>query len=183
MPRLVRSIIERMMMLRWYLVHTKPAGERLARENLIRQAYEVYLPRVLQIVRRRGCRREHIAALFPRYLFVRLQEGRQSLGPVRSSVGVSGVVRFGSDYAVVPDHVVTGLQAREDPDTGLHRMSQNAGLSRGDAVAIDAGPLDGLQGIFERQAGADRVVVLLRLLGHEVSVWVPARFLQAGNPA
>src|SRR5689334_5221168 len=97
---------------RWYLVYTKPAGEGTARDNLSRQAYEVYLPRVLEPVRRGGRWLERIAALFPRYLFVRLNEGWQSLGPVRSSVGVSGVVRFGSRYAVVPDALVSGLQAR-----------------------------------------------------------------------
>jgi len=170
-------------MKRWYLVHTKPGGENIAQANLSRQEYEVYLPRVVQPVRRAGRWRERIAALFPRYLFLRLNEGRQSLGPVRSSVGVAGIVRFGFSYAVVPDPIVSGLQAREDPGTGLHRMARPRSLLPGDAVGISAGPFDGLQGIFEREAGADRVIVLLRLLGHEVSVRVPAQFVHAGHPA
>jgi len=39
-------------------------------------------------------------------------------------------------------------------------------------VRISTGPFEGLEGVFERQAGADRVVVLLRLLGQNASVCV-----------
>jgi transcriptional antiterminator RfaH len=168
---------------RWYLIHTKPAGELTAEANLLRQEYEVYLPRILQPSRRSGRWRDRIAVLFPRYLFLRLNEGRQSLGPVRCSIGVSGVVRFGLKYAVVPDEIVSGLQAREDPGSGLHRVTRPIALTPGETVGINGGLFDGLEGIFERDAGAERVVVLLRLLGHEVAVQVPGRFVQSGRAA
>jgi len=88
----MRSIIERMLsgariqaMFRWYLIHTKPCGEALAQENLERQGFETYLPRMAFTTRRQG--RRSVAPLFPRYLFLQLEEGRQALSPVRSSVG------------------------------------------------------------------------------------------------
>jgi transcriptional antiterminator RfaH len=164
-------------MQRWYLVYTKPCGEALAQTHLRRQGYEVYLPRIVQPIRRRGLWRDRIVALFPRYLFLRLREGLQTLGPVRSSVGVSGVVRFGSRYAIVPDPIVDGLQERADPQSGLHRMSPPSGLRPGDPVRIGMGPFDGLKGIFERADGAERVVVLLKLLGRDTSVHIPASFV------
>src|SRR5262245_51547692 len=100
-------------MLRWYLVHTKPAAEKTAQVNLERQGYEVYLPRLARPERRSGRLRERVVALFPRYLFLRLRDGVQSLGPVRSSIGVDGIVRFGARFAIVPEEVVGGLRARE----------------------------------------------------------------------
>jgi transcriptional antiterminator RfaH len=163
--------------LRWYLIHTKPSGEIVAQTNLGQQGYEVYLPRIVQPVRHAGRWRDRIVALFPRYLFVRLREGCQTLGPVRSTVGVASVVRFGSNYAVVPDPIVHDLQARADPESGLHRMSPPAAFTPGSPVKITMGPFDGLQGVFEREVGADRVVVLLKLLGQDASVRVPARFI------
>ena len=159
-------------MLRWYLIHTKPSSEELALCNLNRQGYDVYLPRALQAVRSRGCWRERIVALFPRYLFLRLNEGLQALNPVRSTLGVSGVVRFGSRYTIVPDQVIGELRARADPASGLHRLSCRPKLFPGAAVRIMSGPFDGLEGVFERPAGADRVVVLLRILGQNASVCV-----------
>jgi len=157
-------------MLRWYLIHTKPSGEALAERNLDRQGYDVYLPRALQAVRSGGRWRDRIVALFPRYLFLRLNEGLQALTPVRSTLGVAGVVRFGARYTIVPDQVICELRARADPVSGLHRLSCRSRLFAGAAVRISTGPFEGLEGVFERQAGADRVVVLLRLLGQNASV-------------
>jgi transcriptional antiterminator RfaH len=185
LTRLLRSMAERIhggaQHRRWYLVYTKPGVEHVAGANLARQNYDVYLPRVIERVCRLREWRDRTVALFPRYLFLRLNETRQSLSPVRSSVGVSGLVRFGDEYAVVPDSVVTGLRNREEPGTGLHRARPECRLQPGQFV--DIGTLDGLEGIFEREDGQGRVVVLLRLLGREVSVRIPRQDVCVGGYA
>ena len=163
-------------MFRWYLIHTKPSGEMAAEDNLERQGYEVYLPRLAQPGQHHGRWRERVAALFPRYLFLRLNEGHQALGPVRSTVGVANVVRFGSDYAVVQERVISALRAREDPISGLHQLNRPR-LLRGMAVTVAQGPFSGLEGVFEREAGTKRVLVLLNLLGRETSVSVSPDFI------
>lgn len=170
-------------MLRWYLIHTKPCGEVMAQVNLQRQGFGVYLPRVLLTVRRRGRWQEAIAPLFPRYLFLQLNEGRQALAPVRSSVGVSAVVRFGPQCAVVPDQIVQDLRLRADPQTGLHRLVGQSALVAGSPVHIGAGAFEGLNGVFQRQAGPDRVVVLMSLLGQEAAVRVSAECVWPGRAA
>jgi transcriptional antiterminator RfaH len=164
-------------MLRWYLIRTKPYGESSAQVNLERQKYEVYFPRLLEPVRFGGRSRERIAALFPRYVFLRVDEGRQSLGPVRSTMGVANIVRFGFSYAAVPDNVVRELRERADPHSGLHRLDDSSPFYRGVTVRIAAGLFDGLEGVFERRDGAERVLVLLRILGQEAAVRIPAGFV------
>jgi transcriptional antiterminator RfaH len=164
-------------MLRWYLIHTKPAREAVAEANLQRQGYEVHLPRVLQPVRRHRQWRECVVPLFPRYLFLQLSEGCQPLSPVRSSVGVAGIVRFGSRYAIVPDEIVIQLRLRADPESGLHRLASRPSFARGATVRITTGPFEGLDGVFERDAGSERVVVLLNLLGQDAPVRIPATFV------
>jgi transcriptional antiterminator RfaH len=158
---------------RWYLVRTKPSAEATAQRNLVRQGYEVYFPRLVQLVVRGGRRRQRVGALFPRYLFVHLSEGVQALAPVNSSTGVAAVVRFGMQYAHVPDEVVNGLRGRADPLTGLHRLRAEGELERGAPVRIIAGAFEGLEGVFERRSGAERVTVLLNLLGQNASVHIP----------
>jgi transcriptional antiterminator RfaH len=169
----LNAAVRRIRVLRWYLVHTKPSAEAVAQLNLERQGYETYLPRLLQRVLWRQQRRERVVPLFPRYLFLRLDSGRQTLSPVRSTAGVATVVRFGAEFAIVPDPVVGDLRSRADPATGLHRLSDAIKLVRGSAVQIVASAFDGLEGIFERTAGGDRVVVLLALLGRMTPVQVP----------
>jgi transcriptional antiterminator RfaH len=159
---------------RWYLIHTKPSSETIAQTNLIRQGYEVFLPRLRRSFYRGGRLLDQVIALFPRYLFLRLSEGDQSLGPVRSSVGVTCVVRFGLSYAVVADQLILDLQAHADPNTGLYCIAHRRSLEFGAKVCITRGSLKGLEGVFEREVGADRVVILLGLLGRDVSVRLPA---------
>src|SRR3989442_995877 len=110
-------------MLRWYLVHTKPLSETIAQTNLERQGYEVYCPRLEETVRSKNGWRVRIEALFPRYLFLRIDSDRQTLSPVRSTLGVATVVRFGGEFTVVPDRVVCDLRSRADPESGLHRLN------------------------------------------------------------
>jgi transcriptional antiterminator RfaH len=155
----------------WYLICSKPLAEMTARRHLERQGFATYLPRLVQLVRRQQRWTESIGPLFPRYLFLQLEPG-QALRPVHSTVGVSHVVRFGTRCAVVPDAIVAELRTRADPLTGLHRLRARPGLTPGTPVRITAGPFDGVEGIFERRGGGERVVVLLKLLGQDASVCV-----------
>ena len=164
-------------LLRWFLILTKPSGEKTAKINLERQGYRVYYPRLERSTLYRGRWIDRVVALFPRYLFVQLDPASQSLAPVRSTLGVASIVRFGSEAAVVPGAIVDGLLHSADPATGLHRLTRGRALERGSVVHVIAGVFEGLQGIFERDAGNERVVILLKLLGKEAPVRVPGRFI------
>src|SRR5580700_3557068 len=161
--------------LRWYLVRTKPSREAVAQTNLERQGFEVYCPRLTESSG--NLLTERVTALFPGYLFLQLAEGSQSLRPVQSTIGVANVVRFGLQYTVVPEAVIRGLRMRADPVTGMHRLTGPPMLTVGASVRVCAGAFEGFEGIFQRPSGVDRVVVLLRLLGHDAAVRVPARYV------
>ena len=169
-------------MLRWYLVHAKPGQENTAERHLRRQGYEVYLPLVSQPIRRGNRWQNRIGPLFPRYLFIALDE-EQSLAPVRSTIGVSCVVRQGGQYTVVPERVVRDLRSLEDQVTGLHRIQEIPGLIPGATVKVAAGPFNGLEGVFQRRAGGERVIVLLNILGRVAPVRIPHEFVYPSQVA
>ena len=52
----------------WYVGFTKPRQEAVARDNLMRQGFEVYLPKYK--VFKRGQRSEVFEPMFPRYLML-----------------------------------------------------------------------------------------------------------------
>ena len=148
----------------WYLIYTKPRQEAVAEENLKRQDFRVWLPRLQVSRRRRGRWVEAIEPLFPRYLFIRLEAGGDNFSPIRSTRGVSSMVRVGIEPAQVPDPVVAALQLATDPASGL-LIPDAPALARGDEVEVLAGPFEGLRGVFQLQSGDERVVILLDVLG------------------
>ena len=149
---------------RWYAVCCKPRQEAVAEENLLRQGFHVYLPRIRIRHRRRGQWLEVVEALFPRYVFVRIDTQLRSTAPVRSTRGALGLVRFGGLPAVVPDEVIEALLQREDAASGMHQ-EERPQFSAGEQIKIVDGPLAGMEGVFDQQDGEKRVIILLELLG------------------
>ena len=148
----------------WHAVLCKPRREALAEANLRNQGFDVYLPRMLRL-RRRASRWEHrIEPLFPRYLFVNEGDSPRGLAPVRSTLGVSDLVRCAGAPVPVPHGIVEALRESADPLTGCHRFD-DAPFAAGARVRLAAGPLAGLEGVFEMASGEARVIVLLDLLG------------------
>jgi transcriptional antiterminator RfaH len=153
----------------WYVIRSKPRAESIAQAQLERQGFRAYFPRVLQPTRVRGRWMDRIEPLFPRYLFLHLVSGGRSLAPVRSTVGVSEIVRFGAEYATVPNRIVQQLMNQADTETGVHELRQPL-FTRGTHVRIAEGPFNGLEGIFECQEGEERVLILLEVLGRQTRV-------------
>ena len=149
---------------RWYAVCCKPRQETVAEENLLRQGFHVYLPRISIRQRRRGQWLDAVEVLFPRYIFIRIDTLQRSTAPVRSTRGVVGLVRFGGQPAVVPDAVMDALLRREDSASGLHQDKRPL-FAAGEAIKLVDGPLVGMEGVFTEQDGDKRVIVLLELLG------------------
>lgn len=150
----------------WFLIYAKPRQEETAKIQLSRQGYGVYLP-MTQQTRKRGARRmTYIEPLFPRYLFIHLNTCTDDWGPIRSTVGVSALVRFGKAPAQVPDDLVDLLRSRE-AESGLH-VWVAPGFHAGQAVRVTEGVLQGYEGIFVAGSGRERAVVLLDILGRKV---------------
>ncbi len=102
----------------WYLAQTKPRQEEVALVNLERQGYLVKLPRVASLRRSSKRATEQTPApqapqesqatqvLFPGYIFFVPQHAEQSIAPVRSTLGITRVVRFGLEPAKISDRLL-----------------------------------------------------------------------------
>jgi len=161
----------------WFAVYAKPRQEHIALENLERQGFHCFLPMAVNPYQRRTEHKPRIEPLFPRYLFLNAIAGQQSLGPVRFTRGVCGLVRFGMQLATVPEPVIETINRRRDPQTGLVQL-QPVPVEVGDKVRVFDGPLAGLEGIFRERKGARRALLLMRILGTESIVEVDALLLQ-----
>lgn len=158
--------------LSWYVVQTQPNGEARADFNLCQQGFTTYLPRYLK--QRRHARRTETVPrpLFPRYLFVGLDLARDRWRSIQSTFGVSQLVLAGDRPAPVPEGVIDEIRSRET--NGYVTLGLPVGLGPGSPIRLIEGIFAESRGTLERIADATRVVILLKLLGQEVRVFVPA---------
>jgi transcriptional antiterminator RfaH len=160
----------------WYLVYCKPRQESVARENLTRQGYETYLPCMRDVRRRQGKRVSLIAPMFPRYLFIHLNRETDNWAPIRSTLGVVSIVRFGRAAARVPDDLLAMLRSREDAQ-GIQILPIEE-YKPGSRVRITQGGFAGYEGIFQAATGRDRVTVLLDVLGRQARATVDSASIE-----
>lgn len=166
-------------MVEWFLAFSKPRQEERARLNIERQGHPTYLPKILETRRRRGAPVDRIGPLFPRYIFFQADDIVESWAPLRSTYGVTTLVRFGSTIAKVPEDLIAWLKGCEN-EKGLHVMVPHE-LQSGDAVNVTEGPMEGLEGIFVARSGRERALILLNVLGRRNRVQVPLRCLEPSH--
>jgi len=146
----------------WYLVYTKPRQEQTARENLERQNYSVFLP---QIWNKPKARPRQAVPMFPRYLFIHLDQTTDNWGPIRSTIGVISVVRFGMRPVAVPEAVLREIQDRQDQAGIVEYIGHEFG--KGQRIRVKEGAFQGVEGLFLAKSGGERVAVLLEILGQK----------------
>ena len=149
--------------LAWYVIHTKPRQEARALTNLVQQGYQCFLPMITLERLSRGRVNLVEEPLFPRYLFICLDHGRhgQNWAPIRSTVGVSGLVTFGSSPARMhPDLIDALLLQQEGLSEAPERLFQN-----GERLLIGSGAFAGLEAVYQMASGDNRAMVLIELMG------------------
>lgn len=154
----------------WFVAQTQPQSEVRAGENLIRQGFEIYLPRYLKTVRHARRVTMVKAPLFPSYIFVKVDTERQRWRAVNSTAGVSRLVGHEGIPAALDAGVIESLKQREMSDGLFENVCSRARFKAGDAVRVLQGVLDSCQGIFEAETDKERVTILLDILGRKVRV-------------
>lgn len=152
----------------WYVVRSKPRQEGVALANLQRQGYQCYLPRlkVLRRIRRRQVVR--LEPMFPQYLFLRPGLETQSIAPVRSTLGVLVLVRFGHEPALLEEEKLDAILALESRQNQAS-LEELSAIVPGSRVMVMEGPLAGMEGLVSA-VSAKRVEVLMHLLGADARV-------------
>lgn len=154
----------------WYLVMSKPRQETRAYENLSRQGYECFLPKVSVEKIKGGKIQLVLEPLFPRYIFIQLSSSDHNWGPIRSTLGVSSLVRFGIDFAKVPTSVIECIQSFAD-------SHQESAFEEGERILIKSGPFKGIEAEFRARDGDARAIVLVELLHKMQTLKIPVEDL------
>ena len=144
----------------WYAVRTKPKEEDRADFNLRSYHVETFSPKIRQLRTSEfnGSRRYTVKHLFPPYIFAYFNANTQ-LHNVNYTRGVQKVVCFNGCPAPINDEVIDLIRGKVDGDGFVCLYEE---LKPGDMVKINAGPLQSLVGVFQRNlSDKQRVEILL----------------------
>jgi transcription antitermination factor NusG len=160
---------------RWFAISVVPRKEKVTAQTLRAKGYEEFLP--LYTERRNWSDRMKAVdlPLFPGYVFCRLDP--QFRLPVLKVPSVTNIVGFGKIPQPIDDAEISSLQT-------ICRAKVHAVpcpyLTAGATVAIQEGPLKGVEGILVQdavEATDARLVVSVTLLQRSVSVEVEREWI------
>ncbi|MFB0534660.1 MAG: transcription termination/antitermination protein NusG [Anaerolineae bacterium] len=160
----------------WCALYTKPRMERQVSSVLTGRGVETYLPLIYKYSKHR--RRQEPSPFFPCYLFARVDPTSADFLSLRWTPGLRSIVRFGGKVARVPDEVVTRIKERlaQLEQVGYPKSSR---FKHGERVRIEAGPLEGLEAMFDRTVSATgRVRILLDILGRLTACEIESDWLE-----
>ena len=153
-------------MQKWYAVHTKPHKEFVVDSFLSSQTgTETYLPtlEVTPVNPRSRTQRP----FFPGYLFVQADLQEVGLSTLRWAPGVARVLSYGRRPVPIPDRVIEGIRRR----VSQYDDRATSHFRHGEHVRISAGPFEGFEGMFDREAsGAARARVLVAFVDRLTAV-------------
>lgn len=162
----------------WFALHVRTRHESGVAGFLAGKGYDPLVP--MYQTRRRWSDRIKVveAPLFPGYLFCRLDLNNRL--PILTTPGVIQIVGFNRVPVPVDEAEIGTLQSLIA--SGLPSQPWPF-LHAGDRVQIEAGPLQGLEGVLVELRGSRRLVVSVTLLQRSVAVEIDSALVKAVRPA
>ena len=155
---------------KWLVAYTKPRLELVALQNLELQNFEAYLPRYKKFKNTETGPVPVFEPMFPRYILFRPSKPEQSIETVRSTKGISHVVRFGFEPGVVSSSMVATLKEFETSQNQA-TLQEMSNFKAGQKVKLKHVALGALEGLVQ-SVSSKRVAVLLEILGRPTVVQV-----------
>jgi transcriptional antiterminator RfaH len=151
---------------RWLVAYTKPRQESVALQQLEQQGFEVYLPLYKKFKKTETGPVAQFEPMFPRYILFRPGKPEQSIAAVRSTKGITSLVRFGFEPAMLAGEVVRIIRQYEQTQNHA-TIEELSDLRKGQKVRLKHTALCAVDGLVQ-SVSSKRVAVLLEILGRPV---------------
>lgn len=155
----------------WFVAQLRPQGLARAQEHLGNQGFQSFAPELPTTVVKAGVARKAQKPLFPGYLFVSFDPTATGWNAINSTRGIARLIANNPHKPTpMPNALMTGLHARCDA-TGL--LLPTANLNIGDRIRVLSGPFADLVTTIEELPSAQRIGVLIDLMGRQVKTSLP----------
>jgi transcription antitermination factor NusG len=152
---------------KWYALYTAPRHEKYVAEQMNRRGIACFLPLYRSMRRWKDRRKELALVLFPGYVFVRIV--LQNRLQVLRLPGAVRLVGFNGQPAALPEEEIENLRNRL---AGCRGVEPHPYLRVGRRIRVRSGPLEGLEGIIQRNKDRCRIVFSVHLIMRSVAVEV-----------
>ena len=156
---------------RWYCLRSQPKRERVAAGQLkLLEGVEVFLPLVAYRRNTAKGQKPTVEPMFPNYLFARF-DARYHHRAVGYAKGVAYIVKRGEAFQEIAEAIIAELRSLTVSD--VLELTPKP-LQIGETVRIVRGIFAEYEGtVIGLRPAAERVVLLMELLGREQAVELP----------
>jgi|SRR5271157_834772 len=162
----------------WFAIRVRSRAEQLVGTALSGKGYEIFLPTYLECRRYSSCVKKVDAALFPGYLFCRLDVNRRL--PVLSTTGVEHIVSTAGAPHPIEESEIAAIRTVIESRLATVPWPY---LKVGTPVRIEFGPLAGLEGLVVTEKSRQRLVLSVHLLQRSVAVEIERSWVRPLAPA
>ena len=157
---------------KWLLVYTKTKEEQRAKKNLENQGFEIFLP-MIAVAKENQSKSITLKAMFPRYLFVKINTELDQWNRIQSTRGVSHLVIFGQRLAEIPNQVISYLQSGADKNDIFRQKIMRQEFQKGDKLIVQKGIFKDKEATFLAKKSKERVRILLSFVNHLITADIP----------
>ena len=147
---------------KWFVVQIKPNSYHSAIQNLERQGFETFLPKMGITQRQKNKFVVKNVYVFPGYMFVYFDPKIISWTKINSTYGVSKILAFNKKPSEISSDLILALQFKYEINSYSKQMEK---LQKGDSIKFYTGPFTDLIAKVENADEKNRIWILLEGIG------------------
>ena len=147
---------------RWYIAQIKPNSYNSAIQNLERQGFETFLPKMEITQRQQNKFFVKNVYVFPGYMFVCFDPNIITWVKINSTYGVSKILAFNKKPSEISSDLILELKNRYEINS---KLTQKEKLQKGDSIKFYKGPFTDLIAKVESVDEKNRIWILLEAMG------------------
>lgn len=147
---------------KWFIAQIKPNSYKAATQNLERQGFETFLPKMKTTQRQNNKFLIKNVYVFPGYMFVCFDPDIITWTKINNTYGVSKILTFNKKPSEISSDLILELKTRYEINKNPNQKEK---LKKGDSIKFYTGPFSDLIAKVESVDENNRVWVLLEAMG------------------
>ena len=154
----------------WFAIRTRPKAEKSVYSQFLDLGIHAFLPLITEERQWSDRKKKVIVPLISSFVFVKME--KNALGKVYSAVGVLGVLLYLGKPASIPNYEIQNLQIIIDSKADF-QQSKIKKIHKGEKITIVDGPFEGLQAVYLKHYGKQKILVQLQSLKTIFEIQLP----------